>query len=183
MHRSRNDEKILSFVAVYSLLEPGPVVMVTTARKGRANVMRMSWHTMIEFTPPLVGCVISERNHTFGILKATKQCVLNIPTAELAKKVVACGNCSGRTVDKFQKFGLTTSPASLVEAPLIDECYVNLECKVVDTKLAGKYNFFILEVVKAWIDPAKKRPRTIHHLGEGMFMIAGKTIKLPSKMK
>jgi flavin reductase (DIM6/NTAB) family NADH-FMN oxidoreductase RutF len=168
---------------VYSLLEPGPVVMVTTAQKGCANVMTMSWHTMLEFEPPLVGCVISGRNHTFGTLKATKQCVLNIPTAELAKKVVGCGNTSGRTVDKFQKFGLTTSAASQVEAPLIDECYANLECKVVDTKLVGKYNFFILEVVKAWIDTAKKRPRTIHHLGKGVFMVAGKTIKLPSKMK
>jgi len=167
----------------YSLLDPGPVVMVTTAQKGRANVMTMSWQTMLEFEPPLVGCVISGRNHTFGILKATKQCVLNTPTAELAKKVVGCGNTSGRTVDKFQKFGLTTSAASQVEAPLIDECYANLECKVVDAKLVGKYNFFILEVVKAWIDTAKKRPRTIHHLGKGVFMVAGKTIKLPSKMK
>ena len=73
---------------VYSLLEPGPVVMVTTARKGRANVMTMSWHTMIDFEPPLLGCVISNRNHTFGILKATKQCAINIPTVELAAKVV-----------------------------------------------------------------------------------------------
>ena len=176
-------KKTFPLSRVYTLLEPGPVVMVTTARKGRANVMCMSWHTMIEFEPPLVGCIISGRNHTFGILKATKQCVLNIPTAELAKKVVACGNCSGRTVDKFQKFGLTATPGSHVDAPLIDECYANLECKVIDTKLVGKYNFFILEVVKAWIDPAKKRPRTIHHLGKGVFMVAGKTIKLPSKMK
>ena len=72
-------------------------------------------------------------------------------------------------------------PASQVEAPLVAECYANLECKVVDARLVGKYNFFILEVVKAWIDPAKKRPRTIHHLGKGVFMVAGRTIKLPSK--
>ena len=168
---------------VYSLLEPGPVVMLTTARKGRANIMTMSWHTMIDFDPPIVGCVISNRNHTFGILKATKQCVLNIPTVELAAKVVGCGNTSGRTVDKFQTFGLTPTPASRVEPPLIAECYANLECKVVDARMAAKYCFFILEVLKAWIDPAGKRPRTIHHLGKGAFMVAGKTIKLPSKMK
>jgi len=102
---------------VYRLLEPGPVVLVTTACKGRANIMTMSWHTMMEFEPPIV------------------------------------------------------------------ECYANLECKVVDTRMVTKYNFFILEVFKAWIDPLRKAPRTIHHLGRGAFMVAGRTIRLPSKMK
>ena len=93
------------------------------------------------------------------------------------------GNCSGKKVDKFKKFKLTPLPASQVAAPLIAECYANLECRVVDTKLVAKYNFFILKVVKAWIDPSKKQPRTLHHRGRGVFMVAGKTIRLPSKMK
>ena len=168
---------------VYGLLEPGPVVMVTTARNGKPNIMTMSWHTMIEFEPPLVGCVISNLNYSFGLLKATKECVINIPTVEIAEKVVGCGNTSGTTVDKFKKFGLTPKPASQVGAPLIEECYANLECRVVDTKMVAEYCFFILEVVKAWIDPAVKDPRTIHHLGSGNFMVAGKKIKLKSKMK
>jgi flavin reductase (DIM6/NTAB) family NADH-FMN oxidoreductase RutF len=168
---------------VYSLLEPGPVVMVTTSRKGQANIMTMSWHTMMEFEPPLVGCVISNRNYTFNIVKATKECVINIPTKELAKKVVSCGNTSGRSVDKFKTFHFTPATAAYVKAPLIAECYANLECKVVDTSMATKYNFFILEVLKAWIAPSVKQPRTIHHLGKGSFMVAGRTIKLPSKMK
>jgi flavin reductase (DIM6/NTAB) family NADH-FMN oxidoreductase RutF len=168
---------------VYSLLEPGPVALLTTAAKGRANVMTMSWHTMMEFEPPLVGCVISDRNHSFGVLKATRECVINIPTAELAAQVVGCGNTSGRKLDKFKRFGLTPVAASLVKAPLIDECYASLECKLVDTKLVSKYCFFILEVRQAWIDRSRKDPRTIHHLGKGAFMVAGRTIKLPSKMK
>jgi flavin reductase (DIM6/NTAB) family NADH-FMN oxidoreductase RutF len=168
---------------VYGLLEPGPVVMVTTVRKERPNIMTMSWHTMIDFEPPIVGCVISNRNYTFDILKATKECVINIPTVELAEKVVGVGNTSGRKVAKFEAFGLTPAAASRVKAPLIDECYANLECKVVDTVLVAKYNFFILEVLKAWIDSSKENPRTMHHRGEGAFMVAGETIKLPSKMK
>ena len=92
---------------VYRLLEPGPVVLVTTSEKGRPNVMTMSWHTMMEFEPPLVGCVISDRNHSFGALKATRECVINIPTVELAAQVVGCGNTSGRRLDKFRRFGLT----------------------------------------------------------------------------
>jgi len=168
---------------VYRLLEPGPVVLVTTASKGRANIMTMSWHTMIEFEPPLLGCVISNRNYSFNILKATRECVINIPTVELTEKVVGCGNSSGRKVDKFKKFSLSQVAASCVKAPLIDECFANLECKVVDGKMVAKYNLFILEVVKAWIDPAQKHPRTIHHQGKGAFMIAGETIQLPSRMK
>lgn len=72
-------------------------------------------------------------------------------------------------------------PASLINSPLIKECYANLECRVIDMKMATRYNLFILEVVKAWIKPSKKHPSTIHHLGKGVFMVAGKIIKLPSK--
>lgn len=176
-------KRALPLSKVYGLLEAGPVVLVTTARKGRANIMTMSWHTMMEFEPPIVGCVISNRNYTFDILKATKECVINIPTLELAEKVVRCGNSSGRKIDKFRAFGLTEAPASRVKAPLIQECYANFECRVIDASMVAKYNFFILEVLKAWIDPALKDPRTIHHRGRGVFMVAGETIKLPSRMK
>ena len=168
---------------VYGLLEPGPVVMVTTARDGNPNIMTMSWHTMIEFEPPLVGCVISNRNYSFGLLKATRECVINIPTVEIAERVVGCGNTSGANVNKFETFCLTPKPASHVGAPLIDECYANLECRVTDTKMAAKYCLFVVEVIKAWIDPKVKNPRTIHHLGSGNFMVAGDRIKLKSKMK
>lgn len=168
---------------VYGLLEPGPVVMITTSRKGRHNIMTQSWHTMVEFEPPLVACVISNANYTFDTLKATRECVINIPTLELAKQAVGCGNTSGRRLDKFKAFGLTPMDASMVRAPLIGECYANLECKVIDSSMSNKYLLFILEVLKAWVDPSKKDPRTIHHRGKGAFMVAGKTIKLPSKMK
>lgn len=149
-------KKSLPLPQVYSLLEPGPVVMVTTACKGQTNIMTMSWHTMLEFEPPLVGCVISNRNYTFNILKKTKECVINIPTVDLAEKVVGCGNTSGRKIDKFMTFQLTPQLASFVEAPLIQECYANLECKVIDTRMVTKYNFFILEVIKGWIASSKK---------------------------
>ena len=175
-----NQKREFPLAQVYGLLEPGPVVLVTTARAGRANVMPMSWHTMMEFVPPLVGCVISNLNDTFETLQTTGECVINVPTAELAKKVVACGNASGRSVDKFKTFGLTPVAASVVKAPLIAECYASLEGKVVDRALVTQYNFFVLEVVKAWVATGRKRPRTIHHQGEGVFVIPGRSIKLPS---
>ncbi len=176
-------KRSLPLSKVYQLLEPGPVVMVSTRSKKRSNIMTMSWHTMMEFEPPLVGCVISNRNYTFNLLKRTRECVINIPTKELAKQAVACGNASGRKVDKFAAFGLTPEAGAIVKAPLIHECYANLECRIADGRLAEKYNFFILEVVKAWIDPEKKDPRTIHHRGNGLFSIDGRTIRVASKMK
>ena len=176
-------KKSLPLSHVYRLLEPGPVVLLTTVDAKRPNIMTMSWHMMIDFEPPLVGCVVSNRDYTFDILRKTKECVINIPTVELARQVIGCGNTSGRNIDKFRKFGLTSSAASQIKAPLIDECFASLECRVVDTRMVNKYNIFILEVVKAWIDRSKKHPLTIHHCGRGNFMVAGRTIKLPSKMK
>jgi flavin reductase (DIM6/NTAB) family NADH-FMN oxidoreductase RutF len=171
-------KKTFPLSEVYRLLEPGPVVMVSTAYKGKNNVMPMSWQTMIDFEPPLVGLIISNRNHTFKCLKSTKECVINIPTSRIAAKVVACGKISGRKVDKFRTVGLTPKAASRVKAPLIDECYANLECKVIDSHMAEKYNFFVVKVVKAWIDPAEKHPKIFHHHGKGNFTITGRSIKL-----
>ncbi|KAF0191218.1 MAG: flavin reductase-like protein [Gammaproteobacteria bacterium] len=168
---------------VYRLLEPGPVVLVTTAQKGRANVMTLSWLTMMDFEPPLVGMVMSDRNFSFAALKATRECVINIPTVELAGKVVAVGNRSGRRTDKFAAFGFTPRPAKLVAPPLIDECYASLECRVIDARMAKRYNFFVLEVIKAWIDPARKHPRTLHHVGKGRFVVDGRVIALRSRKK
>lgn len=175
--------KNLPLSKVYRLLESGPVVLVSTAGRRRPNLMAMSWHTMMEFVPPLVGCVLSERNHTFGLLRASGECVLNIPTVELAAQVVGCGNRSGRRVDKWKAFGLTPVPAAKVGAPLVAECWANLECRVHDERLVRDYNFFVLEVVKAWIDPSRRRPRTLHHRGGTDFMVSGETIEIPSKKK
>ncbi|MBZ5558034.1 MAG: flavin reductase family protein [Acidobacteriia bacterium] len=168
---------------VYQLLEPGPVVLLTTARAGRANVMTMSWHMMVEFEPPLVACVVSEANHSHAALRATKECVIAIPALPLAATVVEVGNCSGRQVDKFRKFRLTPVPARRVAPPLIEECFANLECQVVDTRLVRRYNLFILEVVKAWMNPKQKDRRTIHHQGYGRFVVDGKAITLQSRMR
>jgi flavin reductase (DIM6/NTAB) family NADH-FMN oxidoreductase RutF len=174
--------KDLPLSKVYQLLEPGPVVLLATAHKGRANVMTMSWHMMVEFEPPLVACVVSNANYSFAALRATKECVIALPALKLAAKAVAIGNCSGRDIDKFERFGLTQAPAKCVAPPLVAECFANLECKVVDTRLVHKFNLFVLEVLKAWIDPAQKSPKTIHHHGYGKFTVDGETIKLKSRM-
>jgi len=168
---------------VYQLLEPGPVVLLTTARGGRANVMAMSWHMMVEFEPSQVACVVSGNNYSFAALRSAGECVIAVPARKLAAKLVQVGNCSGRDIDKFAAFGLTKLPAARVAPPLVGECFANLECRVTDRGFVNKYNLFILEVVKAWVDPAQKNPKTIHHRGYGTFVVDGPTIKLKSRMR
>lgn len=172
--------KPLPLGQVYQLLEPGPVALLTTARKGRANVMTMSWHMMLEFEPPLLACVCSAANYSFESLRATGECVIALPARRLAPKAVKIGNCSGREVDKFKAFGLTPVAASQVQAPLIKECFANLECKVIDKRMVNRYNMFILDVIAAWRDPKQKNPKTFHHHGYGRFVADGRAFTLKS---
>ena len=158
-------------------LEPGPIVLVSSAAKGKTNIMTMGWHTVMEFSPSLVGCMISSGNHSHALIKASKECVINIPTFDLAKQVIGIGNCSGAGVDKFAKFKLTAIAAANVDAPLIKECYANFECKLVDAALVPRYSFFIFEVVKAHVATALKVPRTMHYRGDGQFMVSGREVR------
>ena len=167
---------------VYRLIEPGPVVLVTTTNKGHANIMTMTYHMMLSHQPPLIGCSLGPWNYSFKALRATKECVLAIPTVDLASEAVEIGNCSGEDIDKFATFGLTPLPAKNVTAPLIAECLANIECQVVDDSLVRKHTFFFLKPVKAWIDQGRKERRTIHHRGDGTFVVDGRVLDLTKKM-
>ena len=158
----------------------GPVVLLTTTSRGRPNVVTMSWHMMVEFEPPLVACVVSEANLSFPALRSTREAVIAIPARGLVSEVVKVGNCSGK---EFKRFGLTPVAARHIRPPLINECFCNLECRVKDTTLLKRYDLFILEVVNAWIDPAQKNPKTLHHRGYGSFTVDGAIIRLKSKMR
>ena len=157
-------------------LEPGPIVLVSSRWEGRANVMTLGWHTVLEFTPSLVGCMISAGNHSFHMIRGSRECVINLPTTALTDTVVGIGNTSGAEIDKFETFGLTAEKAQKVGAPLIGECHASFECRLHDDALVDTYNFFIFEVVKAHVAASPKHPETLHYTGDGVFMVAGKTI-------
>ncbi|GHC31846.1 flavin reductase family protein [Aidingimonas halophila] len=157
-------------------LEPGPVVLVSSAWQGDTNIMTLGWHTVMAFSPALVGCMISAGNHSHGMIEKSRECVINLPTAALTDAVVGIGNSTGDTVDKFTEFGLTKSEASEVAAPLIPECHANFECRLFDDSLVDEYAFFIFEVVKAHVAPLPVHPDTLHYKGDGLFMVAGETI-------
>jgi flavin reductase (DIM6/NTAB) family NADH-FMN oxidoreductase RutF len=164
-------------------LEPGPIVLVSSRWRGETNIMTMGWHTVMEFTPSLVGCVIAGGNHSFELIRKSRQCVINLPTTALTDIVVGIGNTTGAEIDKFERFGLTAEPAVDVEAPLIGECHANFECRLHDDSLVRKYNFFIFEVVRAHVARSPKHPETLHYTGDGLFMVSGRIISRRSKFR
>ncbi len=169
-------KKNLPVENVRRCLEPGPIVLVSSAWKGRRNIMTMGWHTVMEFSPALVGCVIAAGNHSFEMIRRSGECVINLPTTSLTDQVIGIGNSSGAEMDKFDHFGLTADKGEKVKAPLIRECYANFECRLFDDSLVDKYNFFIWEVVKARAAVSPKYPQTLHYTGDGVFMVSGKII-------
>ncbi len=157
-------------------LEPGPIVLVSSAHRGERNIMTMGWHMMMGFEPALFACYIWRENHSYGLVRGSRECVINLPTRDLLDAVVGIGNCSGARVDKFARFGLTAEPARKVGAPLIGECYANFECRLHEQRQTREYNLFLWEVVHAHVARSPRLPETVHYRGNGEFMISGKTI-------
>ncbi|HEY0267708.1 MAG TPA: flavin reductase family protein [Methyloradius sp.] len=163
------------------LLEPGPIVLVSSAYKGERDIMAMGWHMMMEYT--LIGCYIWDQNYSRQLIRNSRECVINVPTADIAKIVIGIGNCHGVGIDKFEKFSLTATKAKEVSAPLIAECYASFECKLIDDTLIDKYSLFVFEVVKAHVATRPKYPETIHYRGHGQFMLSGKNKNYQSQFK
>ncbi|VTZ28162.1 NADH-FMN oxidoreductase RutF, flavin reductase (DIM6/NTAB) family [Methylocella tundrae] len=157
-------------------LEPGPIVLVSSKWRDKTNIMTLGWHTILEFSPSLVGCMISGGNHSFHMIRNSGECVINLPTTALIDTVVRIGNTSGAEIDKFVEVGLTPQKGQEVDAPLIGECHANFECRLHDDALVDKYNFFIFELVKAHAAPSPRHPETLHYTGDGVFMVSGKII-------
>ena len=169
---NRYEKRDLPVEKVRRFLEPGPIVLVSSKWRGATNIMTMGWHMVMGFEPSLIGCYIWDANHSFEMLRRSKECVINIPTEDIAAKVVRIGNSSGRDIDKFEKFRLTAAPSKKVNAPLIAECYANFECRLADSSLINKYGLFVWQVVKAHVASSPRYPRTIHYRGDGIFMLS-----------
>ncbi|CAG4885232.1 Flavin reductase [Georgfuchsia toluolica] len=169
----------------FTLMESGPVVLVTTHDGKRGNIMTISWTMVMDFTP-VFAITTGEWNYSFAALRKHRECVIAIPTVDLLDKVVGIGTCSGADTDKFARFKLTPLPARLVRPSLIKECLANIECKVID--IVTKHNIVVLQAVAAYIDSARKEQRTVHAVGDGTFIVDGRKIdrrkmmasKLPS---
>jgi flavin reductase (DIM6/NTAB) family NADH-FMN oxidoreductase RutF len=164
----------------FTLIEPGPVTLITTFDGKKNNVMTISWITVRDFTPEFV-MVTGAWNHSYNALVKSQECVIAIPSIDLSETAIKIGSCSGENIDKFEKFGLTAVKAQSVEAPLIKECYANIECFVTD--YIRRQDIFILKGINAWTDPRRKEKRTFHAIGDGTFTVDGKKINHRKIMK
>lgn len=172
-----------------------PVLLVTTGSlvKRTHNVMTMGFHMVIQHeSPPLIGISLGPWDASFAALKKQRECVVAIPSVEMAEVVVDIGNCSKddeelKGSSKWERFGLEALPARKVKAPLVggEHVIANIECVVEDAKLVSKYGMWVLKPVKAWIN-SKKKPgeggKIFHHRGDGTFVVDGEVLDLKNRM-
>ena len=163
----------LQLSKAFTLIEPGPVVLVTTRDAGRNNIMTISWIMVVDFTP-VFALTTGPWNHSYTALCKQRECVIAIPGVDLLDTVVGIGTCSGADSDKFARFGLTPLPASLVGPPLIAECLANIECQVSD--IIATHNIIVLQGVAAHVNGERHEQRTVHAVGDGTFIVDGQKI-------
>ena len=165
----------------FTFFEPGPTLLVVTSMDGKPNVMTASWTMTLGFTP-IIGVALGPWNHSYRAMMETGECVLSIPTADMMEAVVDIGNCSGDSVDKFERFHLTPLKADKITVPLVGECLANVECVVREYPTSNGLHLFILEGIKAWSNPDRAEKRTFHAKGDGTFIIDGETVNLRHRM-
>jgi len=159
------------------LLHPRNTVLVTTVGKdGRPNVLAVAWITPISVNPPYLGISVKPGRYSHKLLLETGEFVVNIPTFDLAEKVMICGRKSGRQVDKFKEAGLTIEEAKVVRAPIIKKCAAHLECKVVNRFEVGDHDFFVGQVLAAYVSEEHfkdvydvRKHKTLLHIGKNKF--------------
>jgi flavin reductase (DIM6/NTAB) family NADH-FMN oxidoreductase RutF len=117
-------------------LEPGPVVLLSTAHKHERAIMTLGWHMMLGYD--LVGTYLWQANRSHALARASRECVINLPTEDLLDTVVRIGNCSSTEQDKFGRFGLTALPSRDVDAPGIGECHARFECRLSAVRVAHR---------------------------------------------
>ena len=162
--------KTMPISKAFTLIEPGPVVLITTNDGEKNNIMTISWTMVMDFSPRFA-ITTGSWNYSYNALRNSKECVIAIPTVDLIEQAVGVGTCSGADTDKLEKFGLTPLKAKHVAAPLIKECLANIECKVID--IVEKHNILVLEGVEAYFDESREEKRTIHAIGDGTFVVDG----------
>lgn len=172
--------KTLQLSKAFTLIEPGPVVLVTTHDGRKDNVMTISWTMVLGFSAEFA-IATGPWNHSYAALRDTRECVIAIPTVDMIDIAVGVGTCSGADTDKFETFALTPLRAKHVRAPLIKECLANVECRVAD--IIERHNIVVLTGVAAYLDASRKEKRMLHAVGDGTFVVDGRKIDRKEMMR
>jgi len=148
---------------------PGTVAVVTTAHEGRRTVMAAGWHAAVSSQPPLYGVAVGSERFTHELLVASGAFAVHFLGFDHAAAVAGVGTLSGRDIDKFVRFGLTTEPGRALDVPVLTAAYLAYECRVTHRVPAGDHDWVIGEVValhhrrdafdgRGLLDPRTARP-------------------------
>lgn len=177
------------------LINHGPTVLVTSAHGERSNIMAAAWSMPVEFTPARIAVVIDKKTFTRELVAASGAFGLCLPGAALADLTYSVGSASGRDVDKFERYGLRAGRAPVLGVPVIEAgCAAWLECRLIsEPHTEDAYDTCFGEVVSAAADARifagghwnfredNTELQTIHHLGGGVFVRAGGTIRATAR--
>ena len=139
------------------LLFPSPVALVVTGNMERANIVTIAWVSLLTSKPPSLGISVGQKGYSGEAIRLSGEFTVNIATANIMVEADYCGISSGKTVDKFDVTGLTKLPSKHVHAPIIKECPLNLECRLVQAQVVGQTNHFIGEILETHVDTDKLR--------------------------
>ena len=150
-----------------NMLYPVPAVMVSCQREGeKPNIITVAWAGTVCSTPAMLSISIRPERHSYDIIKETREFVVNLVTKDLARATDYCGVKSGRDVDKFAEMRLTPCTLEHVKVPGIEECPVNLACKVVEIKHLGSHDMFLAEVVGVTVNSRYMDEKGKFHLND-----------------
>jgi flavin reductase (DIM6/NTAB) family NADH-FMN oxidoreductase RutF len=167
---ARGSQVACSVDAAMARKYPEQVVLITCIdTNGRANVMTAGWVMSCSGNPPMVAVAIGKTRYTHAQILASKEFVVAMPTEDMKDAVMLCGTRSGRDTDKFKEAKLTAQTGLQVKAPLIEECLVNLECRLESTLDTGSHTIFVGRIVQAWSSGAEPGKKRLFNMGKREF--------------
>ena len=135
-----------------TVVVPCPVVLLSVAGEDRPNIITLSWVANVCSKPPMIVVGIRPERHSHNLVKDAGEFVLNIPSSEQIEGTEFAGTKSGRNHDKFTEGGFTPEPATKVNAPMVKECPINIECKTTQIIPLGSHDLFVAEVVAVHVN-------------------------------
>lgn len=168
---------------VMRLVNHGPTVLASCRHEEKSNLITLAWATPVSIDPPMIGIAVAPARFSHDLIARSGEFVVNVPGFDLLQAVWYCGTVSGKDGDKFEGAGLTETQGSIVNAPLVTECFGHAECKVVSAPVTGDHTLFVGEVVAASVESEAfdghlllEGPyHTLHHLGGPRFVTSGGT--------
>ncbi|WP_434777832.1 flavin reductase family protein [Neisseria sp. Ec49-e6-T10] len=172
----------------YLLLNHGPTVLITSADKGKQNVMSAAWAMPIDFFPPKIAVVIDKSAYSRELIEQSGQFALHVPSKKLANQTLSAGSHCGKNIDKFSLLNLSIQPAQTIQAPIINDCLAVLECQVIfEHENQQKHDLFIAHVTAAWANSnvfdqnrwhiQRDTDKSIHYQAGGTFFAIGESFQ------